>query len=208
MMDKNDQNPAATEPDTASVASEAAAGATETPEAQDPANLPDALALIAELRAAIAQQDGEAAKIRDQFLRERAELENFKKRMTREKSEALRYASEALIRDLLPVIDNLERALNAAPPPTEEGPVDALRDGVAMVARQFDDILARFGVARVEATDQPFDPNEHEALAHIETTQKEPGRVLDEHLPGYRLHDRLLRPAQVTVAKAPGGGGN
>jgi molecular chaperone GrpE len=155
----------------------------------------------------VAQQEEEAAKIRDQFLRERADLDNFKKRMQREKSESLRFASEPLIRDLLPVIDNLERALNAAPPPTE-GQADALRDGVAMVAQQFDDILARFGVARVEAAGQPFDPSEHEALAHIETTQQEPGAVLDEHLPGYRLHDRLLRPAQVTVAKAPGGQGN
>ena len=127
--------------------------------------------------------------------------------MTREKSEALRYASEPLIRELLPVIDNLERALNAAPAPTE-GPADALRDGVAMVAQQFDEILSRFGVSQIEAADQPFDPNLHEALAHVETTLKAPGQVLDEHLSGYRLHDRLLRAAQVTVAKAPGSQGN
>lgn len=205
MSEKNDQNGAATiepEPETQSATSDAQA--TDAPE---PTTLPDARALINELRATIAQHEGEAAKIRDQFLRERAELENFKKRMTREKSEALRYASEPLIRELLPVIDNLERALNAAPPP-HEGTPDALRDGVAMVAQQFDEILSRFGVARVEAADQPFDPNEHEALAHVETTLKEPGSVLDEHLPGYRLHDRLLRAAQVTVAKAPGSQGN
>lgn len=174
---------------------------------EKPATLPEAHALLDELRSALAQHEEENAKIRDQYLRERAELENFKKRMTREKSEALRFASEPLIRDLLPVIDNLERALNAAPPPSD-GESNPLRDGVAMVAQQLDDVLTRFGVARVDATDQPFDPGEHEALAHIETTQKEPGTVLDEHLPGYRLHDRLLRAAQVTVAKAPGNQGN
>lgn len=173
----------------------------------EPTTLEDAIRLLGDLRTEIAQREEETSKIRDQFLRERAELENFKKRMTREKAEALRYASEPLIRELLPVIDNLERALNAAPPPTDAEP-NALRDGVAMVAQQFDEILSRFGVARVEAADQPFDPSEHEALAHIETTLKEPGCVLDEHLPGYRLHDRLLRAAQVTVAKAPGGQGN
>ena len=174
---------------------------------EEPTTLEDALSLIGALRTTIGEQEEAAAKIRDQFLRERADLENFKKRMMREKSESLRFASEPLIRELLPVIDNLERALNAAPPPAGGQP-DALRDGLAMVAQQFDEILARFGVARVEAADQTFDPNEHEALAHVETTQKVPGDVLDEHLPGYRLHDRLLRPAQVTVAKAPGGQGN
>lgn len=208
-MTENDDRISAptTESDPAPAAPDGSTNDADAPGNAAPATLPDAMERIAELRAAIAQQEEESSKIRDQFLRERAELENFKKRMAREKSEALRYASEPLIRELLPVIDNLERALNATPPPAE-GPADPLRDGVAMVARQFDDILSRFGVARVEATDLPFDPNEHEALAHIETTQKEPGSVLDEHLPGYRLHDRLLRAAQVTVAKAPGGQGN
>ncbi|MDG2303650.1 MAG: nucleotide exchange factor GrpE [Candidatus Binatia bacterium] len=203
MSEKNDQDGSPTE-DMPNAAPEAEATATEPPE---PTTLQDALTIIGELQTTIAQQDQGAAKLRDQFLRERADLENFKKRMQRDKSESLRFASEPLIRELLPVIDNLERALNAAPP-LAEGQADALRDGLAMVAQQFDDILTRFGVARVEAAGQPFDPTEHEALALIETTQKEPGAVLDEHLPGYRLHDRLLRPAQVTVAKAPGGQGN
>jgi len=173
----------------------------------EPATLEEALACIAELRATAAQREEEAAKLRDQYLRERAELENFKKRMQREKSEALRYATEPLLRELLPVIDNLERALQAAPPSSGQVPAEALRDGVAMVVQQFDEILQRFGVARLEASGQPFDPSEHEALAHVETTLQEPGCVLDEHLPGYRLHDRLLRAAQVTVAKAPSGEG-
>ncbi len=212
MSEKNDPNAAPPEesapPDSAAAASETEGDVeTAATNAAEPTNLPDALTMLAELRATIVRHEEESAKVRDQFLRERADLENFKKRMTREKSEALRYASEPLIRDLLPVIDNIERALNAAPPPVA-GEADALRDGVAMVARQFDDILTRFGVSRVEATDRPFDPNEHEALAHVETTLKEPGSVLDEHLPGYRLHERLLRAAQVTVAKAPGSQGN
>lgn len=172
-----------------------------------PKSLEQALDQIDELHATIAERDEEVSKIRDQFLRERAELENFKKRMTREKSEALRYASEPLIRDLLPAIDNLARALAAAGDSAANSG-EVLREGVAMVARQLDEILARAGVAAVEAANRPFDPAEHEALAHIETTQSDPGNVLDEHARGYRLHDRLLRPAQVTVAKAPTSGRN
>jgi molecular chaperone GrpE len=173
-------------------------GAREDP----PATLEEAAGRIEDLAGTLLQKEEEVAGLRDGLLRERAELENFKKRMTRERSEALRYASEPLIRELLPLIDNLERALTA------EGSADAVREGVEMVARQFEEILGRVGVQRLEARNQPFDPSEHEALAHVESTRAEPGHVLDEHLAGYRLHDRLLRPAQVTVAKAPGSEGN
>ena len=159
------------------------------------------------LEAKIAEQESELEELRDKHLRDRAEVDNFKKRMTREKSEALRFATEPLIRDLLPAIDNLARALAAAADKAETAP-QALRDGVAMVQRQFEEILSKAGVVRIPAANLPFDPNEHEALAHIETTQAEPGHVIDEHLPGYKLHDRLLRAAQVTVAKGPGAPGN
>lgn len=210
MQDRRKDKPyaEASEPtEAAGSSAESGDGPAPAAEGPEPTTLQDALDLIGELKVALAEGEENIAKMRDHLLRERAELENFKKRMTREKSEALRFASEPLIRELLPVIDNLERALDAAAPPSE-GPSDPLRDGVAMVAQQFDDILSGFGVARVDAAGRPFDPAEHEALAHIETTQQPPGSVLDEHLPGYRLHDRLLRAAQVTVAKAPTGEGN
>jgi len=207
MKETHDQGTAANAPEAGAASPDPGAATTPAVDVPEPATLQDALTVLGELRAAIASRDEEISKLRDQLLRERADLENFKKRMTREKSEALRFAVEPLIRELLPAIDNLERALGAAGP-APEGESDPLREGVAMVAKQFNDILSKFGVERLEATGQPFDPSQHDALAHVETTRREPGSVLDEHLPGYRLHDRLLRPAQVTVAKAPTGEGN
>jgi molecular chaperone GrpE len=172
-----------------------------------PRNLDQALDAIDRLREQVAAKSADVEKLADQLLRERAELENFKRRMQRERSEALRYASEHLLRDLLPVIDNLERAIDAASKggadesPQQAARVDNLVTGVKMVVQQFADTLGRFGVTRVAAAGQAFDPTHHEAVAHVDTDQHPAGAVVDEHAPGYRLHERLLRPAQVTVAK-------
>ncbi len=206
---KDDHDPAASGAPTEESASEARAsdGQAEGEHPSAPATLEEALERLEQMQTALQERDDGLVEARDGLLRERAELENFKKRMARERAEALRYASEPLLRDLLPVIDNLERALNAAPPPGSDAE-NPMRDGIAMVARQFEEILGRFGVQRIEAAGRPFDPNDHEALAHIETTLAEAGHVLEEHLPGYRLHDRLLRAAQVAVAKAPTNEGN
>jgi molecular chaperone GrpE len=181
-----------------------------------PGTLPEASARIAELEAEVASRAAAARENEDRWLRERAELENFKRRMQRDKSEALRYANEPLLRDLLPVVDNLERAVRAAHE-TESGGAEtraagasALRSlvqGVEMVLQQFADVLSRYGVERVAAARQSFDPAHHEALAQIESHEHPAGTVVEEHQPGYRLHDRLLRPAQVTVSKAPSGRG-
>jgi molecular chaperone GrpE len=172
-----------------------------------PRNLDQALDVIDRLREQVAAKSADVEKLADQLLRERAELENFKRRMQRERSEALRYASEHLLRDLLPVIDNLERAVDAASKgaagetPQQATRVENLVTGVKMVVQQFVDTLGRFGVTRVAAAGQAFDPTHHEALAHVDSDQHPAGSVVDEHAPGYRLHERLLRPAQVTVAK-------
>lgn len=176
-----------------------------------PRTIEQALDAIDRLREEVAARNSEIAAAKDQLLRERAELENFKRRMQREKGEALRYASEQLLRDILPVIDNLERAIDAAiaaetgstDPATLTSRMDALVTGIKMVLHQFKETLGRFGVTRVESTGQLFDPSHHEAVAHVETAEQPAGAVVDEHAPGYRLHERLLRPAQVTVAKAP-----
>jgi molecular chaperone GrpE len=172
-----------------------------------PRNLDQALDAIDRLREQVAAQSAETERLKDQLLRERAELENFKRRMQRERSESLRYASEHLLRDLLPVIDNLERAIEAAArgaageTPQQASRVENLVTGVKMVVNQFVETLGRFGVTRVPAAGQAFDPAHHEAVAHVDTDQHPAGNVVDEHAPGYRLHERLLRPAQVTVAK-------
>lgn len=175
-----------------------------------PRNLDQALDAIDGLREQIAAKSTEVERLKDQLLRERAELENFKRRMQRERSEALRYASEHLLRDLLPVVDNLERAIDAASKgaagetPQQAARIENLVTGVEMVVHQFVETLGRFGVTRVAAAGQPFDPAHHEAVAHVDTDQHPAGNVVDEHAPGYRLHERLLRPAQVTVAKPKG----
>ena len=175
-----------------------AAGGIEPAEADEPADrdTPDELALI---RAQLVAQEALAKENYDLLLRERAELENFKRRMQREKSESLRFASEPLLRDILPVIDNLERAVAHAK--GNEGS-QALVEGVELVLRSLLDTIGRHGVSRVKAKGEAFDPSQHEAVAQVENTELAPNTVLDEHQSGYQLHDRLLRPAMVSVSKA------
>jgi len=147
---------------------------------------------VTELRA-------ELADLKDRWLRERAELENFKRRVVREKSDALRFGSEALLKDLIPVIDNLHRAVAHARTSRD---VDPIVSGVELVLRGFDEVLERHGVKVVEARGIPFDPTRHEAISHVES-EAPANTVIDEHQRGYVLHDRLLRPALVTVGKGP-----
>ncbi len=155
---------------------------------------------IAALQAKLEEKTAEAQANYDLFVRERAELENFKRRMQREKSESLRFAAEPLVRDVLPLVDNLERAVKHAEG-NENG--QALVEGVELVLRSFLEALEKHGVCRVKAKDEIFDPTKHQAVAQVENAQLAPNTVVDEHQPGYQLHDRLLRPAMVTVSKAP-----
>ena len=152
----------------------------------------DAAAEATELRA-------ELAELKDRWLRERADLENFKRRAVREKQDALRFGSEHLLKDLLPVIDNLHRALAHVKSGGENDPIVT---GVELVLRGFDEVLERHGVKVVPARGIPFDPNRHEAISHVES-EHPANTVIDEHQRGYVLHDRLLRPALVTVGKGP-----
>lgn len=158
---------------------------------------PDELTLV---RAQLVAQEARAKEKDDLLLRERAELENFKRRMQREKSESLRFASEPLLREILPVIDNLERAVAHAK--GSEGS-QALVEGVELVLRSLLDTIGRHGVSRVKAKGEAFDPSLHEAVVQVENTEVAPNTVLDEHQSGYQLYDRLLRPAMVSVSKAP-----
>src|SRR5262245_9485585 len=153
---------------------------------------------IRALEAALEAAREDAKQSQDRWVRERADLENLKRRATREKADLAKFASEGVLRDLLPVIDNLERAVAHAEP---DG--DPLLSGVKLVLKSLQEVLERHGVKRVAARGALFDPAEHEAVAQIESAVHEPNAVVDEHQAGYRLHDRLLRPAMVTVAKAP-----
>ncbi len=137
------------------------------------------------------------ASLKEQMLRIQAEAENFRKRMQREKDEFARFACESFCRDLLPVKDNLERALlHAADDP------QAIVTGVNLILEQFDSIYRTMGVECVECQGKIFDPEVHEAMNQVESDEHEPNTVVGELQKGYQLHGRLLRPAMVTVAKA------
>jgi len=158
---------------------------------------------IEELEAELAAAREEARQANERWLRERADGENLKKRVARERGDAVRFGTESLVRDLLPVVDNLERAVQAAQGGGNGAP---LVEGVTLVLKALLDVLGRHGVTRVEARGAQFDPTHHEAVAHVESAKHEANAVIEEHQPGYRLHERLLRPALVTVAKGlPGG---
>jgi len=133
----------------------------------------------------------------DRLLRTAADLDNYKKRAAREKDEVQRYGNERLVKDLLPVVDNLDRALAAA----TSG--DALVSGVELTRRLLLDALGRSGVTSFSAKGQPFDPRLHEALMTVASTAAAPGTVIEEQQRGYYLHERLIRPAAVVVSTAP-----
>lgn len=155
---------------------------------------------LSRLQKQLELKEQEAKTNYDRFLRQTAELENFKKRSAREREEAIRFANEYLIRDLLPVLDNLERAVAHA---KGGGNGKPLVEGVEMVLKGFLDALSRHGVVQLSAVGQPFDPVKHEAMAQLESDEHEPNTVVQEHHKGYLLHERLLRPVLVSVAKAP-----
>jgi molecular chaperone GrpE len=155
-------------------------------------------ARIRELEQQVAHHEGEARANYDRFLRERADLENLKKRAARDREEALRYGNEALVRDILPVVDNLERALEHA---DSSGGDQALLDGVNLVLKGLLDALERHGAVCIPALGQRFDPERHEAMVQVESDEHEPNTVVREHQKGYVLRDRLIRPALVAVSK-------
>ena len=146
------------------------------------------------------QAKQEIERLRDQLLRTLADFDNYRKRSRRELGDAEQRAREDLLRDLLPVFDNLERAVSHAESATD---VRSLLDGIQMVMRQFVDTLAKMGVERVPSVGAAFDPTVHEAIQHLETDEHPPGSIAVEVQGGYRRGERLLRPAMVIVAKAP-----
>jgi molecular chaperone GrpE len=143
-----------------------------------------------------------AAENWDKFLRTTADFENYKKRAARERQEAVAYANGALIQKLLPVLDNFEMAL-AAVGNAPDAAAQSLQAGVAMIASQLRGALTEAGLTEIDATGKPFDPNCHEAVAQQDSTEAPEGHVLQQLRKGYRLRDRLLRPASVIVARKP-----
>jgi molecular chaperone GrpE len=141
-----------------------------------------------------------AAELKDRLLRAQAEWDNSRKRILREKEDAVRYAAEGLLERLLPVLDNFEMGLQAAKTATD---ARAIAQGFEMVQAQLQQFLREAGVEPLHSVGLPFDPHRHEALGHTETDEYPDGYVINQMRKGYKLKDRLLRPASVFVAKAP-----
>ncbi len=134
----------------------------------------------------------------DKYIRLAAEFENYKRRAQRDQSDAIRYANESLLKKLLSTLDNLERAIQCG---KDAGTTGALLEGVELTHKQFLETVEKLGVRQVSSTGNLFDPSMHQAVAQVESETAEPNTVVEEFQKGYFLHDRILRPAMVTVAK-------
>ena len=143
----------------------------------------------------------ELAALQDRLLRLQAEFENFRKRTLREKEEAWLYGHQNVVKDLLPTVDNLERAIGHARG-SEAGDLEGLLQGVELVLRELLGVLTKHGVTEIEASGQPFDPEVHEAMTQQPRADVPPNTVVDVFEKGYKLRDRLLRPVRVVVSSA------
>lgn len=148
----------------------------------------------------LCKKDQEIEEIKDKLLRLTAEYDNFRKRTNREKEEFRKYAAENLLLELTDVYDNFERALNSS---KNTDDVDAIVKGVDMVYRQFVTILEKEGLQKMECLGQEFNPHEHEAMCHVESSDHDDNMVIDVFKSGYYLHSKVLKPASVTVSKSP-----
>ena len=137
---------------------------------------------------------------KDIAARNQAELDNYRKRMAREKTDAIKFANSGLLNELLPVIDNFQMGLEAA---QAEDPDSIITKGMKMVEKQLEEFLISQGTVEVSAIGEAFDPNQHEAISHETNNEVPEGHVISQVRRGYRLHDRLLRAANVIVSKGP-----
>lgn len=141
----------------------------------------------------------QVATLKEELLRQHAEMDNFRKRMSREQADRLKYHHMELIRELLPAIDSLERALTHSQ--QQEDASNSIIEGIEMVHRMMQESLNKFGVSRIEPHGEPFDPNCHQAVGMVQTDEVPENHVLDVFQVGYYLHDRVVRPAMVRVAE-------
>lgn len=171
--------------------------ATETEVAPDPAPQP-----VPEQLAELQANAAKAGEYKDNWIRAAADLENFKKRAARERIEAAQFANAALLQKLLPILDNFEMA-QAAAQNAEGEKLAALQAGVAMIQQQLKSVLLETGLEEIDAAGKLFDPAMHEAVSQQETAGVPEGHVAQQIRKGYKLRERLLRPAAVIVAKSP-----
>lgn len=159
---------------------------------------PETPTTIEAAQAQLAEKDREIAELKDKYLRALADFENARKRIRQQSEESVRLQRENLLRDLLPIIDNLERAVNAA---QGGGNGQPIVEGVQMVLASLLDYLRVQGVTPIAAKGMLFDPRLHEAVDHVESPDHEPNMIVDEMHRGYAAGERILRPARVSVAK-------
>jgi molecular chaperone GrpE len=152
---------------------------------------------LTELQQALAAKTEECQGLNDRYLRLAAEFENYKRLAQRDQRDHVRYGNEQILKELLPVVDNLERAVKAA---KDNGNNDGLVQGVDLTLKQLMGVLMKFGVQPVATVGQPFDPAAHHAVTSVESTQIAENHVVEEFQRGYRLHDRILRAAMVSVS--------
>ncbi len=152
---------------------------------------------LAELK----EQAAKAQQYYEQLLRTTADLDNYKKRAARERQEAIKFANESLLEKLIPILDNFEMASSAANTPSTS--VQSMQAGIGMIQQQLKSAMASAGLEEIDATGKAFDPNLHEAISQQETNETPEGHVAQQVRKGYKLRERLLRPASVVVAKKP-----
>jgi molecular chaperone GrpE len=153
---------------------------------------------IEELRQKVKELEEENSQLKDQYLRKQADFENFRKRMFREKEEAIKYANSNLLSDLITIIDDFERAIKAGAEATD---VESFRAGIEMIEKQFTGMLERkYGLKRFDSEGEEFDPEKHEAINTEESKEHKTSIVLEDYQKGYLLHDRVLRHAKVKVS--------
>ncbi len=152
------------------------------------------------LKESLEEKEEELKTLYDKLLRTQAEFENYKKRMAKEKSDLIKYANEEMVKEILHTVDNLERATQHA---KESNQSENITEGVDIILKQLLKSIERFGVRGFSSAGEKFDPNKHEAVIQMESAEHEPNTIIAESQKGYFLHERLLRPALVTVAKAP-----
>jgi molecular chaperone GrpE len=174
-----------------------------TPEIPVEVDAPEEAAVETSLEDRLAQLEKDKKETYDRLLRTAADFDNYRKRARRDQDEAALKAKETVLKEMLPIIDNLERALAAAQAAQGDSTAASVIDGVKLVLRQFTSALERFEVKVVEAIGKPFDPSFHEAISQIPTTDQPNGTVVAEMQRGYTIGTRLLRPALVAVAKSP-----
>lgn len=195
-QDEQQNRQSAAEPE--ETGAQVAGGASSEPAAAGADPLQALKSAVEELTARVGELEEENSTLKDQYLRKSAEFENFRKRIQREKEDSIAFGNKQLLLDIVPIIDDFERAIRSA---EDSKDFDAFHDGVVLIERQFTSMLERkWGLKRFESIGEEFDPAKHEAVTTEEKPEHDASIVLEDYQKGYLLHDKVLRSAKVKVS--------